>query len=69
MENIESKNEQQLKAIKDQGEKQLDAIKNYGLKNGSFKELEFPDEKQQERNKLVDELRQINKKLEKEKKG
>ena len=56
-------------AIKDQGERQLEAIKNYGAEKESFKELEFFDEKQQERNTLVDELRQINKKLEKEKNG
>ena len=37
-------------------------------KKESFKELESLDEKQQEINKLVDELRQINNKLEKEKK-
>ena len=68
LKNIKGKNEQQLEAIRDQGEKQLDAIKNYGSKKESFKELAFPDEKQQEINKLADELRQINKKLENEKK-
>ena len=68
LKNVEGKNEQQLEAIKDQGENQLDAIKNYGSKKESFKKLEFPDEKQQEINKLVDELRQINKKLENDKK-
>ena len=42
--------------------------KSMAQKKESFKELEFPDEKQQEINKLVDERRQINKKLKKEKK-
>ena len=41
--NIESKNEQQLEAIKDQGEMQLDAIKDYSAK----KKLKFSDEKNQ----------------------
>ena len=54
-------------AIKDQGEKQLDAIKNYVAKKESFKELEFLDEKQQEKEKLSVELRKINGELEKEK--
>ena len=34
-----------------------------------IKELEFPDEKQQEINKLVDELRQITEKLERKTKN
>ena len=67
LKNIEGKNEQQLDAIRDQGENQLDAIKNYGAKKESFKELEFLDEKQQEREKLSVELRQISKELEEEK--
>ena len=67
LKNIEGKNEQQLDAIRDQGENQLDAIKNYVAKKESFKELEFLDEKQQEREKLSVELRQISKELEEEK--
>ena len=37
MKNVESKNEQQLLAIKDQGKKQLEAISSYGATNKSQK--------------------------------
>ena len=53
-------NKQQLGAKKNQGEKQLDAIKNYDAKKVSFKELEFPGEKNQKKRKLSGELHEIN---------
>ena len=57
-------------AIKDKGETQLEAIKNYDARKELFKELESLDEKQQQKkeNKLVHKLRQINNKIETEKK-
>ena len=52
--NIEGKNEKQLEAIKDQAERQLEAIKDYDTEKKSFKQMEHSDEKQQEREELVE---------------
>ena len=57
--NIESKNEQQLEAIKDQGEKQLDAFKDYSAKKG----LKFSDEKNQRAIELINNVKKANKKV------
>ena len=69
LKNVESKNEQQLVAIKDQGkrqleairdhrEKQLDAIKSYSSTNKLHK-IEFVDEKNQNAKELVDNIDKI----------
>ena len=59
--NIESKNEQQLEAIKDQEKRQLEAISSYGTTSKSQK-IEFDSEKNQEAKELVDEVKQVNRK-------
>ena len=41
LKNIEGKNEQQLKAIKDQGNKQLNAIKNIDIESKFLKAISF----------------------------
>ena len=50
IENVESKNEQQLVAIKDQGERQLEAISSYGATSKSQK-IEFNNEKNKKQKK------------------
>ena len=58
LKNVESKNEQQLVAIKDQGERQLETISSYGATNKSQK-IKFDNEKNQEAKELVDEVNKI----------
>ena len=58
LKNVESKNEQQLVAIKDQGERQLEAIGTYGATSRSQK-LEFDNEKNQEAKELFEEVNKI----------
>ena len=53
--NIEGKNEDQLKAIKDQGKKQLDAIKNIKTDSKSLKAINFFSGLSPEAKKLLDE--------------
>ena len=60
MKNIENKTDRQLEEIKDQRERQLEEIRNYDIEKTSFKQLEYFNEKQQERDELSDELRQAN---------
>ena len=67
VEKIENKTDQQLEEIKDQEERQLQEIRNYDTEKKSFKQLEYFDGKQQQRDELTDELRQANKKSKKEK--
>ena len=58
LKNVESKNEQQLVAIKDQRERQLEAISTYGPTNRSQK-IEFYNEKNQEAKELFEEVNKI----------
>ena len=44
LKNIESKNKQQLEAIKHQGQRQLKAVSSYGATN-NLQKLEFDSEK------------------------
>ena len=67
LKNIESKNEQQLEAIRDQGERQLDTIKSYSTKKESFKRLEFSSEEDQKRNKVVDTLTKMSREIDHDK--
>ena len=57
--NIESKNEQQLEAIQDQGEKQLDAIKDCSAK----KKLGFSDQKNLRAIELINKTKTTGKKV------
>ena len=56
--NVESKNKDQLDAIKDQGERQLEAISSYCATNKS-QNIEFDNEKNQEAKEMVDEVNNI----------
>ena len=55
--NIEGKNEEQLKAIKDQGKKQLDAIKNIKTYSKWLKAINFFSGLSPEAKKLLNELK------------
>ena len=56
---IEGKNEDQLKAIKDQGKKQLDAIKNINTDSKSLKTINFFGKLSPEAKELMNEIREV----------
>ena len=58
LKNVESKNERQLEATKDQGERQLDAISTYGATN-KLQKIKFDNKKNQEAIEIVDEVNKI----------
>ena len=58
LKNIESKNEQQLEAIRDQGDRQLEAIKDFSA-SSKQKEIKFGDEESQESKILRYEIKKI----------
>ena len=58
LKNVESKNEQQLEATKDQGERQLEAISTYGATN-KLQKIKFDNKKNQEAIEIVDEVNKI----------
>ena len=62
LKNIESKNEVQLQAIKDQGEKQLKELKNID-KNKTLKAIDEISKKNDEANKLLFEFKKIDEAL------
>ena len=62
LKNIESKDEVQLQAIKDQGEKQLKELKNID-KNKTLKAIDEISKKNDEANKLLFEFKKIDEAL------
>ena len=61
LKNIESKNEEQLKAMKYYGKRQLDEIKNNKVDSKPLKTIGFFSELSQDAKKLIDEFKEENK--------
>ena len=62
LKNIEGKNEQQLEAIRNQGEMQLETIRDFNVTNRP-KEIKFSGEKNEEQEALINEIKEIDKKI------
>ena len=61
LKNIESKNEEQLKAMEYYGKRQLDEIKNNKVDSKPLKTIGFFSELSQDAKKLIDEFKEENK--------
>ena len=64
---IEGKNEEQLKAIKDQGKKQLDAIKSINRYSKALKVINFFGKLSPEAKELMNEIREVENDIDSEK--